>query len=375
MSYANVEFTADMRYMVWFELTDREGNGVVWHCAVDPSTGDLVPADGKGFRAFASTALGRANPGFDRDGAYYVGMDRSGNLFLVRPTGPTAGEVRQLPVPPDPTRRAIYPTVLPDQEGGYVFWIKNERVPGGAGDPRNRWVELQYIALENPEVVHVVERQVRPPGRGFAPLDVGFARWMRGKAALTYGSKDENGVLQVRVFDLTLPDPGPRVTTRDHGDKIDPYSWVFAGLEVLLPGMDAQARLGVYTRAPSQAWFEPTAVIVPPASRLRTPALAQSAEPIVFCGQAYVVYQINDRGSSFWDVTFGQAGEIWLSTLFQFPQRQWLLTDSVTFKAEPEPLVGESQVWVFYSVMEGDNPLTAHWGLYRADTPLRTEGQ
>lgn len=93
VSYANIEFTADMQYMVWFEMTDRKGNGVVWHCGVDARTGELIPADGKGFRAFESTILARANPGLGAAGAYYVGMDRAGNMLLVRPTGPRSGKV------------------------------------------------------------------------------------------------------------------------------------------------------------------------------------------------------------------------------------------------------------------------------------------
>lgn len=101
------------------------------------------------------------------------------------------------------------------------------------------------------------------------------------------------------------------------------------------------------------------------------PAPAQSNEPIVFNGEVYTVYQVNEAGTSFWDVTFGKAGEIWLSTLFESPQQQWLLSDSLTAKAEPEPLVGIFQVWVFYNVIEGENPLTAKWHLYRADTSIR----
>ncbi len=62
-NYANIEFTADGKYMVWFEMTHRQGNGVVWHCAINPETGDLIPPDGRGFRAFESTVYGRANPG------------------------------------------------------------------------------------------------------------------------------------------------------------------------------------------------------------------------------------------------------------------------------------------------------------------------
>lgn len=370
VNHANVEFTADNRYMVWFEMTDTRGNGTVWHCGVDRETGDLIPPDGKGFRAFESTVLGRADPGLDVDGAYYVGMDRAGKLFLVRPTGPTSGEIRALPTPPDLTRRAIYPTVLPDHGGGFVFWIKNEAVPGGGTHPGNDGFEIQYISLDEPARIHVVERQERPR-RGFAPLDSAFARWMKNKPALTYGFRDANGVVQVRMLDLTQPDPTLQAVTDDPGDKVDPYSWFYNGVEILLPGIDGEARTHVYVRQPGEAGFRLAEVIIPSASALRRPALAQSNEPIVFAGRAYTVYQVNEAGAGFWDVTFAKPGEIWLSTLFESPQRQWLLTDSVTAKAEPEPFVGRERVWVFYSVIEGENPLSARWHLYRAETPIR----
>lgn len=370
VNYANVEFTADNRYMVWFEMTDRRGNGLVWHCGVNPETGELIPADGKGFRAFESTIFGRANPGLDADGAYYVDMDRAGTMFLVRPTGPTAGVISELSTPPDLTRRAIYPTILPDQKGGFVFWIKNEAVPGGGTSRANDWFELQYISLADPAQVNIIERQERPP-RGFAPMDSAFARWMKNKPALTYGFEDENGIVQVRMLDLTQPNTAPQAVTNDPGDKVDPYSWFYNGQEILLPGMEAEARTHVYVRAAGETAFRLAEIIVPPASALAHPALAQSNEPIVFDGHTYTAYQINEAGGSFWDVTFTKAGEIWLSTLFESPQRQWLLTDSQTAKAEPEPFVGNSRVWVFYNVIEGNNPLTAIWHLYRAETPIR----
>ncbi|MFZ6019529.1 MAG: hypothetical protein ACOYXO_07940 [Chloroflexota bacterium] len=369
VNYSNVEFTADNQYMVWFETIDNRGNGIVWHCGVNPQTGELIPADGKGFRAFEGTVLGRANPGMDAMGVYYVGMDRTGKLLLVRPTAPNAGEIQELSTPPDLTRRAIYPTILPQQQGGFVFWIKNESVPAGGTNRANDWFELQYISLDNPSQVNVIERQQRP-FRGFAPLDSAFARWMKNKSALTYGFEDENGIVQIRMLDLTQPYPAPQAVTHDAGNKVDPYSWLYNGQEILLAGINAEARNHVYVRGAGEAEFHLREIIIPTTSELTNPALAQSNEPIEFNGKVYTVYQINEAGTSFWDVTFAKAGEIWLSTLFESPQQQWLLSDSVTAKAEPEPFVGASRVWVFYNVIEGDNPLTAKWHLYRAETPI-----
>lgn len=372
VSYANVEFTADGRYMVWFEQTpDGTGRGTVWHCAIDPETAEFMPPDCKGFRAFDSTAWGRANPGMDADGPYYVGMDLQGRVIVVRPTGPTTGTVAMLPTSIDLTRRAFYPTDLPHQKRGYVFWIKNERVPGSGTDPRNRWVELQYIDLADPVNVRVIERQERPP-RGFAPMDVGFVRWFRGKPSVTYGALDNNGYVQVREFDLAQPNPVPRDVTNDAHNKIDPFPWTFDNQDILLPGLDAKAMTGVYVRSPGASMFTLVETIAPSSSALANPSLAQSNEPIVWEGKAYTAYQVNEASTSFFQTAFAQTGEIWLSTVLQFPQQQWRLSEQFdTAKAEPEPYVGRSRVWVFYSMLpKGANPLTATWRLRRTDTPL-----
>lgn len=372
VSYANVEFTADGRYMVWFEqTTDGSGRGTVWHCAIDPETAEFIPLDCKGFRAFESTSWGRANPGLDAEGPYYVGMDVQGRLIFVRPTGPTMGNVTVLPTPIDLTRRAFYPTDLPHQKRGYIFWIKNERVPGSGTDPRNRWVELQYIDLVDPINIRVIERQERPQ-RGFAPMDVGFVRWFRGKPSVTYGALDKNGYVQVREFDLTQPNPVPRDVTNDARNKIDPFPWVFNGQDILLPGLDAKAITGVYVRSPGTSIFTLVETIAPPSSALVNPSLAQSNEPIVWESQAYTVYQVNEASTNFYQTAFAQRGEIWLSTVLQTPQRHWRLSEnSDTAKAEPEPYIGKSRVWVFYSSLpKGANPLTVTWRLHRASTPL-----
>ncbi|MCI0505769.1 MAG: hypothetical protein L0Z73_06610, partial [Gammaproteobacteria bacterium] len=187
VSYANVEFTGDGNYMVWFEQsTDGSGNGTVWHCGVDPDTGDLIPPDGKGFNAFDSTLLGRANPGMEAQGSYYVGMDRTGKLILVRPISATTGTVTELTTPVDIRRRSIYPSYLPDSDKDYVFWIQNSDVAGSGLTPGNDWFEIQYIDLAEPTTIKIVVRQDKP-ATGFAPMDIGFVRWFRDKASITYG--------------------------------------------------------------------------------------------------------------------------------------------------------------------------------------------
>jgi hypothetical protein len=376
VSYANVEVTADGAYLVWFEASgDAAGTGIMWHCGIDPLTGDLVPADGKGFRAFDSTLLGRANPGRDRDGVYYVGLDRDGHLVRVRPTGPTSGTVEVLDAPADNNRRSIYPTNTPEQPGGLVSWIANENVAGSGADPRNAWVELREAPLDDLADVHVVARQDRP-ARGMAPLDVSFVRWIQGTHELTYGALDSAGHDQVAEYDADRPDAGSVTVTDDTHVKIDPYGLRFQGTDYLLAGWDATARSGIYVRGDGEATFHLLKALDPPPSALTTPGLAQSHEPIVWADTLYSAYQINDRTGNFFTTAFSSPGEIWLTPITGAASAPWRISgDETLVRAEPEPFIGTDQVWVFYSAADPasvSGVTTTTWQLRRATTPLVT---
>ena len=353
-NYLNVEFTADGRYMVWFEgQDDSPFNGIVWHCGVDPDTGNLIPQDGRGFRAFESTSWARANPGHDAKGPYYIGADRDGYLLMVRPVSPTEGRITRLPTPPDLRRRAIYPTILRDREGGFVFFIQNESTPGaGTRFNGNSWVELQYLNLGDPKSIHVIERQEIPP-QGFAPMDAGFARWMRWRPLLTYGAKSKSGAVEVRGFDADHPELGARDLIVDGHNKIDPYGVRFGDFEFVFAGIDATATSHIYRRLADQRQensFTLWKKLAPEPSQLAQPSLAQSHEPFVFRDNLYTVYQVNEQGVGFFDTTFRKPGEIWLASVGADPIRQWRVAPAGTaVVAEPEPTVLGDCIRIFYN--------------------------
>lgn len=354
-SYLNVEFTSDGRYMVWFEgAAGGSGPGVVWHCGIDPSTGDLIPPDGRGFQAFESTSWARANPGMDASGVYYVGADRQGRLILVRPEGPAQGRVSVLPTPADPLRRAVYPTVLPDRRGGGILFIQNEKNPGaGTRANGNSWVELQWVSLSNPGQVQIVERQPTPPV-GFAPMDTGFVRWMRHRMIMTFGANSPGDRrVKVRGYDADNPRSGAFDLIDDGHTHIDPYPALFGGYEYIFAGIDATAESFVYRRpahSPAHAPFELLHRLAPPGSSLRQPSLAQSHEPFEILGRLFTVYQVNDQGRGFYDTTFQNNGEIWLADLTAQPPRQWCIAPEAPGPAaEPEPLATPFGAWVFYN--------------------------
>ena len=354
-NYLNVEFTYDGKYMIWLEGVGGDSvNGIVWHCGVDHHTGDLIPPDGRGFRAFESTSWARANPGYDEDGPYYIGADREGYLILVRPKGPTQGKATELPTPPDPRRRAVYPTCLPNRAGWFVFFIQNEKTPGaGVRATGNTWVELQCISLSDPAKVIPIERQEIPPV-AFAPMDVGFVRWMRGRPIVTYGAlASRTRKVEIRAIDADQPGRKPFDLIVDGRHHIDPYPAVIGEYEYVFTGIDGTATSYIYRRPAGQASdrrFELLKTLSPGSTRLTKPALAQSHEPFHFQGKLYTVYQVNERGQGFFDTSFRKPGEIWLADLSADPVRQWLIApDSPEPVTEPEPLVTPDHVWVFYS--------------------------
>ncbi len=391
VSYAGIEFTIGHKYMVWTEgFANNTQNMVQWHCEVNPDTGDLIPPDGKGFRAFDTTGLSRANPGRDSQGIYYVGMNRQGRLVLVRPTSATTGTVTILPTAADLTRRGIYCSDAPEQPGQdeYVIWIKNENVVGGPGAPRNAWVELRYISLTNPAVEHVLQHQDRPPAPSprWAPLDAVFPRWIRGRATLTSGiPHDANGVVQVVEIDFTQGAPPTlRTVTDDAQMKGDAFGWEFGNQDILMSGAaGGTGSIRIYTRPVGQQFFKPVEIITPSPSTLTPPLFGQSAEHLSFGGRAYVSFQVNPGpsvssrakpgASGFFDMAFSQTGEIWLSTVLQTPQQKWRLSDdSDRAKFEPENYVGRSKAWVFYnSIPKGSDMRSTVVQLRRCETPLR----
>jgi hypothetical protein len=354
-NYLNVEFTCDGKYMVWFESAGGSSDhGIVWHSGVNPETGELVPRDGRGFRAFESTSWGRANPGCDKDGPYYVGADRAGRLILVRPGGPDRGRVTPLPTTADRRRRAVYPTNLENRAGGYVLFIQNEKNPGaGVRANGNSWVELQYISLAEPTKIHSVVRQATPT-MGFAPMDAGFVRWMRGRPLMTYGAVPEGSKrTAIAAFDADRPERKSFAAVVNAHNHIDPYPTQIGPYEYIFAGLDGSPKSHVYRRRAGSGHdvaFELYRVIEPEKSKLASPSLAQSHEPFLFQGRLFTVYQINDKGRSFFETTFRKPGEIWLADLSGARIRQWRIApDDNGPAAEPEPLVTRHGVWIYYT--------------------------
>lgn len=367
LSYANPEFTVDGKYMIWFEPTGNptgEGDieGIMWHCGIDQETGELIPADGKGFSAFTSTVYKRGNTGYDQHGPCYVGADPDGNFKLVRISGNTSGTVIELPTAPDKDRRGIFPSKNPDSEDLYIFWFKANPGP----HPREAsFVEVRFTVLNNPAKEILVEREENVmPGSSWTSLDLAVPRWFTGLNEFTFGFP-KNGhteVKKVKVF----PDGSfeEKEITNSGINHYDPSPYFFNSERYIMPGIDGSAQVQVYQEQMGSSLFNPFLTLTPTGSELINPCRALSNEPFTLNERFYTVFQISDceQGGSF----FVSNGEMYLASVMS-EGNGWITRIGTStadlVRNEPEVVVTkDNKAFVFYSSYpQGANPLTAHY--------------
>ena len=378
INYANPEISPTGNYMLWIEIDTANGFlGQVWHCGLDPNTGDLIPSNGKGFNAFNSNVYGRpADWGIDSIGPYYIGLNTSGRFVFVRPTSATDGNTNTLITPKDMKRRVIYPSQLPNTNKRFITYILNDNQPGGANNPANSSFDLRFLDLDDPLNPVIIETQTRtfPAAVG---MDVLVPRWIKGTPYLTYGFYDSNNFVQVKEFDAFSPTlPGLPVTT-DQNIKADgyPVNNSYNNNQYIISGLNGTDSAIVYQRdAPGQV-FNNIETIVPNSMNLIFPALNQSHEPFFFNEQLYTAFQINEDGGSFINTTLNEPGEIWITTIDSSQQTMWLISnfDSLLNVSEPEPYIGNNKIFVYYSantIDPNNSPLNRVFQLRRCETPM-----
>ncbi len=378
--YGNPEFSADGRFMTWFEELEGERNrdlfeiAQMWHCEVDPDTGDFIPPDCRGYRGFRTTFAGRAYMGRDAQGIVYVGADEDYNLTLVRPTGATTGETITYASLQDPQRRGIYPSVLPTSDKVFVYWLRSI---GDLAPANATTVELRYVDLDDPANEIVIDSQDVPqPGSGervlLAPMDVTFPRWSWSEPVITYGANDANGDIQVFVYDVTDPNPQPVQITDDGLLKVGQFPIVYNNERYMAAGLFPNTRNVLYREpASGTIWDQVEFYQPPPEQTFGDACQAASNEPFVFGGRLYTTYQV----ASCFDlenVFFSNTSEIWFTELLDGADVQFKLSQGGSdIKNEPEPLVGTSDAWVYYTRYPlGQDQNTACFDIFRAETPL-----
>jgi hypothetical protein len=374
LCYVNPEFSDDGEYLVWGERIHRlnaEGEGIVrmWHCAIDQETGEFIPWDCKGFAGFDSTNWGRAYMGRDSQGLFYLGANENYQLTMTRITGPDSGVTTVLRSLADRERRAIYPSVLPDSDKIYAYWLKSH---GPNITPQSaEWVELRYVDIDDPTNEVIVERQYNT--RGLVPMDVTFPRWAFHEPLLHYGREDELGRINVWQLDVSQPGSEPVQLTNDSHIKTGPYPVEFEGRRYILSGVDGETESYVYREPEGGGLYEVIETFAPaPQDTFPNACLANSHEPVIHNGRLFTSWQITDCQDTNDVFAFlSEPGEIWFTQLLDGSDELWRLNQpSTDVKNEPEPVVGTSEAWVFYTAYpDGYDQGTACYELRRAATP------
>ncbi|MUU78444.1 hypothetical protein [Winogradskyella endarachnes] len=379
VNYVNPEISPINNYMIWIEIDTLNGvTGKVWQCGINPETGDLIPTDGKGFNPFSSNIYARpADWGIDQYGVYYVGATHYGQLKFVRPTSPTTATVTNINTPINNKRRVFYPSQLPNEDKRYLSYILNDVTNGFSSTyPQNTTFQLRLLDIDNPTNDYLIEEQASVYPQIIA-MDVIVPRWIKGSSYLSYGSKDDIGTAQAKQFNANTPTISASQITDDYSNKVDGNSFLNTanGNQYFISGIDATSTAYIYKRTAFNTMFVQHESVTPLSENLETPALNQSHEPFTFNNQLYSTFQINNDGGNFFETSFNQAGEIWLTTVDNTNQQQWLLSqfnDSLSV-SEPEPFIGTTKVWVFYSavIIDDTTPyLRKKYQLRRCTTPL-----
>ncbi|MEO0972288.1 MAG: Ig-like domain-containing protein [Pseudomonadota bacterium] len=372
--YGNPEFSADGRFMTWFEEVPGERNADgfeiarMWHCEIDPETGDFVPPDCRGYTGFNTTFAGRSYMGQDAQGITYVGADEEYNLTLVRPTGATTGETTTFASLQDRQRRGIYPSVLPNSDKTFVYWLRSI---GDLAPANATTVELRYVDLDDPDNEIIIDSQ-DVPDFGLAPMDVTFPRWSWQEPVITYGAFAPSGSIEVFTFDVTDPNPVPVQITDDGLLKVGQFPVVFNGERYFATGIFPTTQNALYREPQSGVIWDRLEFYEPPASETFSDACqAASNEPFVFGGRLYTTYQV----ASCFDnenVFFSNTSEVWFTELLDGADEQFKLSQGGSdIKNEPEPLVGTADAWVYYTRYPlGQDQNSACFSIFRAETPL-----
>jgi hypothetical protein len=280
-----------------------------------------------------------ADWGVDSLGVYYVGATLTGQIKFVRPTSPTSATVININLPLVNKRRVFYPSQLPNINKRFLSYILNDSVNGfSSNSPLNSYYQLRLVDLDNPSNDYLIEQQ---PSNfpGTIPMDVIVPRWIKGNHYLTFGYKDSNNKIQAKEFNAyaTLSPAIP--VTNYLSNKVDGYPVLNPNTyeQYFMSGINTTDTAYFFKRTSFGSFFIQNEVVVPQSENLSFPALNQSHEPFFFNGQLYSTFQINNNGGNFFETTFNQPGEIWMTTIDAPQQTMWLLSnyDSTLNVSEP----------------------------------------
>lgn len=319
--------------------------GEIWAAEIDKRTGLFRNNDGKQFRIDGGLSQwSRYSNGPE------WGLDAIGPaIFYLKDNEQGAGQLWRAEPPWDRPRLTQLTT---DRE--IHNWIAGAAVNSAAPSTRVIIYRGRPGASANVNA-WIDEDKPNEPATFANPMIV--ARWAYNSGLITFAHRalpDQAQPSQVQLVDTFAGTT--RTITADAGNKIDPWLWQapeFGGEWLLAVNIDGRA-LGIYrdTHHDGSAW-ERIATITLPADAPH-PAL-KSVEPVnggrgAF-GRSYFTVQAGvdtEADTSIWLFGFDPAGDHLVRRL-----DDGVLTGKPARRLDPESLIGERELFVYYTLLEG----------------------
>ncbi len=340
-SLPDAEFEATTQRATW---QDMDGSGV-YVADIDPNTGALVPLDGRGTLIdvdVGPVAIGKNGPEWmvDAQGAQVVYIVKAdGDWRLWRARQDAVGWTAEA-MPGDLTAG---------------------RTPYGSRDPNDPQGRVSFLRLTDAQPVVSGWRAVDDGTTTtiLAPeLGTIDSRWVDEPARTLVGSSDAFGDGWTQVWLLDIDTDALTQVTADPTFKYDPFvtrSPALGGRRVMSvargPEVDAYDEIAVLHETP--VGWEEVFVLPTPA---RHPYVI-SPEIFTWQGRAYVSWLASSSGRN---VDNGESS-VWLASLDPAEGVFRRLDDgSAMVRKDPEPYVGGTRPWVYYTEVQPNGRRIVH---------------
>ena len=325
IDYVDPEFWPSQKRMVW---QDRENN--IWLCELNPQTGALVPADGRGQKLGAAArmigeksgeevrVINSAEWGLSQRGlgVYFVAMLENGDFVGKRVSVPEGVEETLTPLGQD-----VYVGILPSTD---------------VTDVQTR---LLYVSpIENALIRYWQEEMEPALARPFPNAAIGSTgpRWIPGERAICTNVKDADGIKQIARYDIDTE--VTTILTTGPGEKTDGFFFdapEFGNERMFLCLIDTLS-IGVF-RLVDGRWTQLSNITPPRPTAPEVELVVLSNEPFTYRGRSYVSYGFEGGNQSAVCVASvdGRVNAV-------------ISTPSRLRNIDPEAVVLDDRLWVYY---------------------------
>lgn len=357
-NFFQVEFSPDMRSMVWCEqIPFLGGRAKVFYADVDLETGlpDIAA------KKLIDTIQGQGWPywGADQTGIFFLIKNQYGVLKYIRRLGINTLQSNALGTANNDIKSLI--NVSCDTTKPY-FWINYVVLNTNAQGKDS------LFALRSDQLGVRIFINAERKNQGGSAYELTFPRWMAYSDVLAYPFRpfpaqpywDMKFWMGTNQASTQVTNDIPNGVLNHHVDDL-PFRVPQFPDDTFMFSSRGATKLAIYKK---NGTFFTQSEQHAPLSAI-TPATLTSFEPFTInSNRTYGAYQVYSGGG----IPGNTAGEIWLKGIFGEPLHVRLSQYEGDVAVDPEYVVGTKQVWVFYYGKPIGN---GFFNLHRCETPLK----